>query len=188
MCGSWRCHGDGSTVPCVVTARQHPHQAVQPPWLPHTQRGWRAEAGAPALGRQTSASRPRSCTPSSPCKVLPLRLRGDSPGRVGGSWSPHRPAWYQQQLNVLQSKGGSFSRSHGRKSLVRTESCSPACVRRCRRTSVPWVLFRRYRQVPSAVPLPGAGPAEPAPPPLLSRSRQRRDALGCDRPRAGTGM
>lgn len=75
--------GATATVPCVVTARRHPHQAVEPPWLPHTQRGCRAEAGVPALGRQTSASTSRSCTPSSPCKVLPLQLRGDSPGRVG---------------------------------------------------------------------------------------------------------
>lgn len=52
---------------------------------------------------------------------------------------------------------------------------------------MPWA-FRRYRQVPCAVPLPGAGPAEPAPPPVLSRSRQRRAALGCDRPQAGSDV
>lgn len=117
--------------------------------------------------------------------AAPSASRGRPRGGRGGSWSPHRPAWYQQRLNFLQRKGGSFSRSHVRKSSVRTESCSPACVRRCRRTSMPWALSRRYGQVPSAVPLPGAGPAGPAPPPVLSRSRQHRAAIGCDRPQAG---
>lgn len=185
MCGSWRCHGDGSV-------RGH-SPATSPPGSGAAMAATHA-AGLQGRGRSAGARKANLSQHVQELHTIitlqgaaPSASRGQ-PGEGGGSWSLHRPAWYQQQLNVLQSKGGSFSRSHGRKSLVRTESCSPTYVRRRRRTSVPWALFRRYRQVPCAVPLPGAGPAEPAPPAVLSRSRQRRAALGCDRPQAGSDM
>lgn len=95
---------------------------------------------------------------------------------------------YHAALNVLQSKGGEFSRRCVRKSLERIGSCSPVCVRQCRRRSVPWALSRRYHQVPSAGSPPGTGPAEPAPPLGLSRSWWHRAAIGCDCPHSMSSL
>lgn len=71
-------------------------------------------------------------------------------GQGGGFWSLHHPARYQECLNVLQGKQGSFTPSHRKKSSIRTESCCPSCERRCRRISMAWALSGRYQQVPFA--------------------------------------
>lgn len=72
-------------------------------------------------------------------------------GQLGGFWSPHHLAWYQQHLNVLQGKQGSFIPSHRKKSSIGTESCCPSCERQCRRMSMSWALSGRYQQIPFAV-------------------------------------
>ena len=108
--------------------------------------------------------------------AAPWASCGDGLGRAGGSRSPRCPARYQQRLCVPQSKAGSFACSRVRKSAVGPESGCPACVRLCRRTSVPGAIASRYRRVPPALPLPGAGPVG---------SGLHRAALGWDWPQAG---
>ncbi|XP_055650218.1 coiled-coil domain-containing protein 183-like isoform X4 [Falco peregrinus] len=76
--------------------------------------------------------------------AAPWASCGDGLGRAGGSRSPRCPARYQQRLCVPQSKAGSFARSRVRKSAVGPESGSPACVRLCRRTSVPGAIASRW--------------------------------------------
>lgn len=153
--------------------------------------------GLESRGRSTSMMRGQKTKLSKRIHELraSIALQGAAPlalhyglGQAGVFWSLHHPAWYQQLLNVLQGKQGSFTPSQRKKSSIRTRSCSPSCERRCRRMPMSWALSGRYQQGSFAVSMTGAGPAEPAPPLVLSRSRKCRAGGGWDRHQAGSDV